>query len=888
MRLDHSSINISTRETRIYWVALALLIFTLLPSSHKVKLSLIHSGYVAQHSAPISKIKQLAQDLTWAPINYLSADTSIPTIKLDIRYQDWLKLEADRDAALSAGIIPEKRNQVNAIVYHESNKFKAKVRLQGDMLDHLSNATRWSLRIELKQKKALFSSRRFALVSPHVRIHQGPRLFSETLKTAGFDIISPQHIPVRLLVNGVDWGVMLFEPAFSQSLLAVNARTEGLITRLDLYEEKIENANSTNLKKTITRTVLPRVLQRKTILKNSALRKQRQIALSLLNDFFSGKRPASDVFDPVKLGQYLATVDSWGAWHALTWNNWRWYYNPHTARLEPIQSDVAVTPAKHIWLMRAPSQSLTISKKMLEDPIIVQHYDRALKHLQSLIDSNKLSDSLREHEHPFIKKLHRSAPLTGRYDFSILRQQTKCIISGYEHPPCSQIPFISADLHINMDRVTTHPNWDLLSNFVSTKNNGELRLINNNKRLLRIKGITGTTRFGEIDLLDEINADFPLALESNSRKTIELPQNIASVVVRAGLAGKKMGDFEFIRDIKPDTFIPRPISDASTAIESIRQYPFIQQADHTWRITRGEWKINDYLRTPDNWQLIIDPGVTLKFSSEAGLMVFGDLIVNGSVTAPVNFTHQTNNKTWAGLSVFGSTKRHQSQINHLHISSARSPRLGLWQPRGATYFVNTNLIADHLWIENNLSEDALNIINSQIEIRDLTISNTLSDAFDCDFCKGRILNSVFNNIGHRSGGDAIDVSGSQLLIDTASFTGVRDKAISGGERSDLTVINAHIKSVNFGIVAKDDTVISASEIHTEQVKYKALMSYSKKSIFGPAELTVEKFDCADPICDHKITAELGSKLTVNGQKIRQTKLDVKNLYSTIMKSDKPK
>ena len=84
--------------------------------------------------------------------------------------------------------------------------------------------------------------------------------------------------------------------------------------------------------------------------------KQRQIALSLLNDFIDKKRSASDVFDAKRLSQYLATVDLWGAWHALTWNNWRWYYNPHTAKLEPIQSDVAVTPAAHIWLMR-PTES---------------------------------------------------------------------------------------------------------------------------------------------------------------------------------------------------------------------------------------------------------------------------------------------------------------------------------------------------------------------------------------------------------------------------------------------------------------------------------------------------------------------------------------------------
>ena len=96
-------------------------------------------------------------------------------------------------------------------------------------------------------------------------------------------------------------------------------------------------------------------MQRNTIVNSTALGYQRQIALSLIGDFINGKRDASDVFDSQRLGQYLAVIDTWGAWHGLAWNNWRWYYNPHTAKLEPIQSDVNVSPAKHSLMMKPPS-----------------------------------------------------------------------------------------------------------------------------------------------------------------------------------------------------------------------------------------------------------------------------------------------------------------------------------------------------------------------------------------------------------------------------------------------------------------------------------------------------------------------------------------------------
>ncbi len=393
-------------------------------------------------------------------------------------------LEQDRDAALKNGRISEQRNQVSAVVFHNNIQYKAKLRLQGDMLDHINSATRWSLRLELKQKKALFSSRRFSLVSPHVRVHQGPQLFAKTMQIAGFDIISPQHTPVRVIVNGIDWGIMLFEQAFSQSLLATNNRTEGLIVRLDLYDEQQDLTGK------VIRTLKPRVIQKQTILKNSALGNQRQLALQLITDFLSGKRQASDVFDPIRLGQYLATADLWGAWHALIWNNWRWYYNPHTALLEPIQSDVGVSPAPHHWLMQPSSKTLHLPKKMLADPIVQMHYLQAIKRLKLLIDSNNLVTTLACYQESMLKKLHASAPLTTHFDLINLSKQMTCLQQGYHQAPCNKILPMKADLHLNMDQVRVHDNWDLLSSYSSTLNN-QLNIYNNNKTLLNVKGVTG-------------------------------------------------------------------------------------------------------------------------------------------------------------------------------------------------------------------------------------------------------------------------------------------------------------------------------------------------------------------------------------------------------------
>ena len=51
---------------------------------------------------------------------------------------------------------------------------------------------------------------------------------------------------------------------------------------------------------------------------------------------------------------------------------------PHTAKLEPIQSDVNVSPAKHSLMMKPPSHGFLLSKQMLEDKEVWKHYDLPL------------------------------------------------------------------------------------------------------------------------------------------------------------------------------------------------------------------------------------------------------------------------------------------------------------------------------------------------------------------------------------------------------------------------------------------------------------------------------------------------------------------------------
>lgn len=874
MELHKTKSTHTNAERRMYFILVFIVGLLILPSPLYIKTLLIQAGYTARFEAAEDKAIQLISDIAQAPIRYMTSQTDMPLLTVNIKYQSWLKIMNDRDKALSSGRIAEVRNLVKGEIYYLGQKYKTKIRLQGDMLDHINAPDKWSLRFELKNKQAILSSRRFALVSPNVRGHHGSMLFSQTMKGAGFDIITPVMQPVKVIMNGEDWGVMLFEQAFSQDMLAVNNRTEGLITRFDLVNETHNSQQQT------TRQLRPRVLQRSTILEKRALNKQRTIALSLLSDFIDDTRVASDVFDHEKLGQYLATVDVWAAWHALAWNNWRFYYNPHTAKLEPIQSDVAVSPAEHFWFTQAVTQEFKVARMMLNDKLVKDSYIKALKQIDKRLDNGSLQSHLKHQQAQLLSLLDSHMPLISAYDFDLLQKQAKCILDS-----CSVSNKLNPLLHKQLSFVKIKKTWDLVSHFKSNPtdvNSAILTIENNSNEVLNLETIFGATNYSKMIYLDETNSELPLIVPPSSKMIFNIPENITSLDLHAGLQSKKIKPFHFIKNIQPLNFIPRPITNNPL----LKNYPFITEniIDKTWHISKGNWQINDYLVTPNEWLLKVDAGTNLSFSKDAGLMVFGKLTLNGTAQNPINLNAQKN-QPWAGISVFSDKKN--IVINHSNFSNSKGPSKGFWQARGALYFVRTDAHLNYVNIRDNDSEDALNMINSQFIIKDLNITNAFSDGFDCDFCSGTIESSLFNNIGIRSGGDAIDVSGSKLSISNVHFKKIRDKAISAGENSYIDVKDISISESNFGLVSKDASEVYVDNIQVADINHYSLMTYSKKSIFGGAKLVANNLNCTNSQCIPSMISELGSQLSLNGITKKPEKINIQTLYNTVMKSDKP-
>ena len=98
------------------------------------------------------------------PINYVKGKISKPEkIFIDINFEDFQKLEYKRQEALDAGfLLSSPEDYVPATIKHRDKEVKVKLRLKGDLVDHL-DGDKWSFRIKVKGENTLFGMKTFSI-----------------------------------------------------------------------------------------------------------------------------------------------------------------------------------------------------------------------------------------------------------------------------------------------------------------------------------------------------------------------------------------------------------------------------------------------------------------------------------------------------------------------------------------------------------------------------------------------------------------------------------------------------------------------------------------------------------------------------------------------------
>ncbi len=779
---------------------------------------------------------------------------NLEQIELVLNEKAFQKIVKKRKEALDLNLLmASDEDLVNAEVLYDGNAYKVAARLKGDWTDHLVG-DKWSFRIKMKGEETIMGMKKFSLHHPRTRNYAGEWLFHELLK--GKDILHLQYKFVEFWLNKTENGVFerkslgiyAIEESFEKQLFERQKRRAGLIVKLDesiFWEERLEfikaglndsDLNFTQLTGFKDFKIIP--FSAKTVMRDPVLREQFAVARELLKSYMMGERKATEVFDVEKLVNFNTICNLLGTYHALVPHNWRLYYNPITSRLEPIGFDA--NGVEKAWKLNV--------------------FEWAKNDLDYLRIYNKKIQELIENE----------------------AYKTLSDYPGLE----SQIALLQAefkDFHWN-EKLLRH-NYVIMKSAVLPQKSINVYL----EKMEGDKAIFTIENFGvmPVELMDIRQQDSrvfgePIDTEilmpgEKKQVSYRLNQNFEKLFVNK--KKKKSGfvvyeDMEKVRltwqvigttSVKKAEILPWREQDTALktsfferrAPKEVPDFPFLE-VDEERKIINfksGLWEIRKTIKLPAGYTVQMNTGCHIELATAYGQIIsYSPVKFIGTAEDPVTIVSDTG--FGGGVFVMGSADT--SIVRHCVFDNLGIPKQTGWALSGAVNFFENPVKISNCVFKNNRTEDGLNIINSWFEMDNVSFSNTQSDAFDGDFVTGTISNSSFIN----SGNDAIDVSGSKLMVKKVIIQNAGDKGLSAGENSEMTAEDVLIQDCEVAIASKDLSQITINQAVLRNNKL-GFTAFQKKPEFGACQIEATNIRLENNELDYLI--ERNSSLNLNGE-----------------------
>jgi hypothetical protein len=301
--------------------------------------------------------------------------------------------------------------------------------------------------------------------------------------------------------------------------------------------------------------------------------------------------------------------------------------------------------------------------------------------------------------------------------------------------------------------------------------------------------------------------------------------------------------------------------------DNIESFDFLQKKENRIIIPEGEWTISKDLVIPNGKRFEIQAGAKIDLINQSKIISYSPIFSNGTSSNPIVIN--SSDATSEGIVIMRATER--SQLTHTLFNQLSRPEETGWRLSGAVTFYESPVdISDCIFSNNKIGDDFLNIVRSDFLIEKSQFKNILSDAFDCDFCTGKVSDTDFTNIGN----DGIDVSGTQLEVVNVRMDGVGDKGLSAGENSQMTASQIDIKNAEIAITSKDQSLLTITDSKMSGSRI-GMALFQKKPEFGPGFIKAERVEMGQSEIAYLI--EANSELVVDGEMVESNNENVKKI-----------
>ena len=802
--------------------------------------------------------------------NYFKGmDANPEQISIQIKEKDLKILEINRDKALERGVIINDLDgeYVSATLDYNGKKMKIKMRLKGHMTDHIETENKWSFRIKVKDNDTFMGMKRFSIQQPGTRGYIYEWIYHELMKRE--DIIALRYKFINVSINGKDWGIYAVEENFDNELIENNNRKKGPILRLnpDFYwinryngmkreyiTAEFASYYSANFEAYREDKVLDDSVQKQYYLK----------AIALADGFRSKKLSVPQVFDVERLAKFHAIIDLVGGLHSIDWSDIKYYYNPVTAKLEPVAyesfSDFSVTEISGNYKYVSVDNNEYYEDwhtALFSDPDFFRAY---VKNLERITQKQYLDDFFAADNTELdnnLKILYKEFPYKKFEKKSYYRNQEMIKKILNEAPAAFHAYYTSVTdntIHLQIGSIESLP--------------VELKSISvvNSVALPTKMFILPSKQANEY-----VNySDYTFVLPSTIKWTDLL---ISTLKVNYSILGssiqKESSVFPFPHTA--NEFIAEDLKNKQT---TVKMFPFliVDEENEKIYVKPGKQIITSDLIIPKGYLLIANAGVSIDLKNGSKIISYSPMIFNGSEDKQIEIG--SSDSTSQGIALISASN---SVFNYVTFKQFAKIHDTQWKRRGAITFYESSVAFNHCGFMSIKSEDAINLIRSDFEFKNCLFKNMHHDAIGIDFSNGTIGVCAFEKCNE----NALDITMGKVAVDDISVFGSNNKAISVKGGGQLTGKNVQIENSNVSLTAEDLSSINLQDVVIKDSKI-GLVAYKNKSGQGHPSIKINKLTLTNVKTNY--LKEEKSSIIIDGKEIKEESNDVKK----VLKSDKDK
>lgn len=763
-------------------------------------------------------------------VSSLTSFGSLPRMDLSIKFKKIQQLECSR-----------KRNQNctkdgwirGGEIFFNNEIYEVKLRGKGDRDFHREKFKNMSFKVDIRGDKRLYGMEEFSLQSPVIRNYTQEALVSRLLKKEG--VISPKHYYVRFFINGEYSGIRHIEEAMGRELIESNKRRYGPVFSLDETVSLRYQNNPFDLAD-----------KKNWIYQNDGLPSS---ALSVLRATQVNPELFNMNFDIEKWSKYMAMLDTFQMFHGTVPKSVKYYLNPITGLIEPIYFDghygTGLFYDYRLFNLLKANDELPECRWTCADikfyrmmfgtsqKVNKRFYLNYLKYLEKYTSLDFINGLVK-------KEINNLSIVRGNLYKSGYKKDQIWHYGLFPHI----YPKKKIEKRIKKIRLEIKDSKTLIPNHSYSSKSNQIKLLNNTSKVPQIYSLYCKDDYllSTYVLVKNVNINLDMNLIKNKCKFEDTQFSLNRGESKTYLKNILKTDLDL------DQILKEKVSKNKNKFTNLSEV-LIEYKPGKNIIKKNSYIKNKIVSFESGSNICLEKGSILH-------IIDSEIIAKGTEIAPVIINQCSQS---SGSVIIENSK---IKFNNIQVSGLVNPKKKLRLLYGGINFINSNIKGKVLTISNALSEDAVNFINSDVDIDNISFIQAKSDGLDSDYSNLKFKEVFCKDIGN----DCIDMSYSYGFIRKLIANRVLDKVISLGESSKLYLFE--IKSIDseMGLVSKDNSYLNVDNYSYANLKI-PISAFIKKTEFGPPSIVIKNLQSKTKNYNLDFIS-LDSKLIING-KVRQ-------------------